>query len=86
MDTSSLLKPIQNSTKILVCQVNSLLDRSLIRNKQFKPIIQEFELSTAVQDVIEMVEMQTEIQKNKVVLSLSEEIPMIVYTDFDRLQ
>ncbi len=41
-EVEALLKPILNSSKILACQVNSLLDKSLIANKKFNPIIQEF--------------------------------------------
>jgi K+-sensing histidine kinase KdpD len=52
----NILKPINSASKMLHCQVNDLLDSSLLLRGKFEISIARFDLFKAIEEVITIVE------------------------------
>ena len=71
---------------MLLWQANNFFDNHLMCNRIFQPQITEFEIENVLSEVIDIVQLQATPKENKIILHLAEELPIIVYTDQNRLQ
>ena len=85
-ESLKLLESISHSSQMIYCQVGYLLDKNLIENNSFRPIIKEFELESALQNIIDVMQIQAKLQENVIKLLNIEVMPVIIYTDYARLQ
>jgi signal transduction histidine kinase len=81
-----MLKVVQTSSKMLFLQVNDLLDRALIRKQHFRVNITEFNLSKAINEVIQIELANAELRKNEITLKIDKNMPKCVNTDLNRFQ
>ena len=70
---------------MLTWQVNSLLDRTLIKNHKFTPHLSLFDIGEALNEVLDIVRIQADLYKNKLKMKLNLGLEF-VGTDLERLQ
>ena len=85
LEVRALLLPVVTSAKMLTWQVNSLLDRTMIKNHKFTSNLSLFDLREALNEVVDIVRIQADLFKNKIKLKINFDLAF-VGTDCERLQ
>ena len=77
--------PINTASKMLHCQVNDLLDSSLLLKGKFVMHLARFDLVKAVQEVVAVIEYGNS-RQNKIEIFFETKVPQFIISDMNRLQ
>ena len=81
-----MLRQISSASKILTCNVQDLLDRSMTENGTFTKKIERFSLQDAVMEIVELVQMQSQVKNIECKAKFQDNVPDEIEGDQRRLQ